>query len=574
MAIKKYGKKACFSKFYSIYIILFSFSLAGGTVAQTQTIPSSVDPGRLQKQQAEEDKPTLTFPALPSSQDEPQLSPSGADNLFFELKSIEIQGASIFRETDFLHLYKEKLSTQVPASYLWELAGKITKIYQDKGYFLTRTAVPPQTINTGHITLKVIEGYIDGVQFLPTDTPIKNDRLVKLATKVILEERPSNIDTLESQLLRLNDFFGISFTSVLKKGQNNKEGTSTLVLQPVVTDDAAINLSINNYGSRFIGPYRASANYEASFWRYHKTSILTMFSVSDFEQLVSGGFDHQIQVTPTTEWHIGLSKNMSAPGFTLEQSEIESTSVSWKVGIKWVPIRQRLENLSLFTYLNALNSRTDIINTPLTRDNVRTLALGANYDFIDGWQGVSKIGLTFTKGLSILNASEENDPNLSRADAQPDFTKLGITYSRQSQLTTNLSLEFRAQGQIASGSLYSSEEFGFGGINAGRAYDFSEITGDQGISSVLELQYINLPHFKKHQIIPFVSYDIGKVWNKGNAALEEISAASASLGAHIASAYGLNADIVLAKPLTKTIDNPLHGENDSPVFRFGLNYRF
>ena len=44
-------------------------------------------------------------------------------------------------------------------------------------------------------------------------------------------------------------------------------------------------------------------------------------------------------------------------------------------------------------------------------------------------------------------------------------------------------------GQWASGPLYSSEEFGYGGKNFGRAYDQSELTGDHGVAASVEVDY-------------------------------------------------------------------------------------
>ena len=44
-------------------------------------------------------------------------------------------------------------------------------------------------------------------------------------------------------------------------------------------------------------------------------------------------------------------------------------------------------------------------------------------------------------------------------------------------------------GQHADGGLVSAEEFGAGGARYGRAYDYSEISGDDGAAAAIELRH-------------------------------------------------------------------------------------
>ena len=285
--------------------------------------------------------------------------------------------------------------------------------------------------------------------------------------------------------------------------------------------------------------------------------------------------NHRVQITPSVDLDFLLSKSISRPGFTLRQSDIESDSFSWGFGAQWIPIRQRDQNLRLFARLDALNSNINTFSTALTRDKVRALRLGARYDFTDRFLGLNTISLTLSQGINGFGASDANNPNASRGDAAPDFNKLELAYNRQDFISNNLLLNLNLRGQLASRGLYSSEEFGFGGINAGRAYDFSEITGDHGLSALAELQYTGFESVNGYQINPFIFYDFGKVWNKGNAAsIKNISASSAGFGARINGENGLNFDATFALPLTKSIDNPLYGNGKNPILRFGLTYQF
>ena len=137
------------------------------------------------------------------------------------------------------------------------------------------------------------------------------------------------------------------------------------------------------------------------------------------------------------------------------------------------------------------------------------------------------------------------------------------------------SLNTRFAGQWASSGLASPEEFGFGGVNMGRAYDFSEITGDHGFGFLAELQY-RLSQVPSGYIAnSFVFYDFGKVWNRGEDTAKRAQASSIGVGVRVFGENGLNMDATLAFPLVKEINTPQSfGSSRGPVLRFGATYRF
>ena len=105
--------------------------------------------------------------------------------------------------------------------------------------------------------------------------------------------------------------------------------------------------------------------------------------------------------------------------------------------------------------------------------------------------------------------------NLTRDLADPQATKLEAEIQRLQRVTNNVNVLLAARGQIASNALLSSEEFAVGGINSGRGYDPSEITGDHGISGKVELQWNNPIAFTGQNFVEsyqlFGFYDIGRV---------------------------------------------------------------
>ena len=78
-------------------------------------------------------------------------------------------------------------------------------------------------------------------------------------------------------------------------------------------------------------------------------------------------------------------------------------------------------------------------------------------------------------------------------------------------VTPNWSLFAAASGQVASGPLYSSEQFGYGGQAFGRAYDASEITGDHAVAASLGMRYSGIDPMHGVRLMPYGFYDMGRV---------------------------------------------------------------
>ena len=183
--------------------------------------------------------------------------------------------------------------------------------------------------------------------------------------------------------------------------------------------------------------------------------------------------------------------------------------------------------------------------------------------------------MTVSRGLSGLGASSAGDLNLSRDGAKPDFTKAEISYSRLQGIFPEWSLLFSASAQKASGSLFSSEEFGYGGQSLGRAYDPSEISGDDGVASALELRYQGVPIWYNTSFQPYAFVDIGKVWNQNAGQEDTLTASSTGLGVRFQHASGFSGSLQLAIPLTKSIDAPLYGSNErNAQIGFQIGYSF
>ena len=163
-------------------------------------------------------------------------------------------------------------------------------------------------------------------------------------------------------------------------------------------------------------------------------------------------------------------------------------------------------------------------------------------------------------------ARKSGELTVSRADGNGDYDKLTFDITRSQPLPYNLMLTAGISAQIADKALFSSEEFGYGGANYGRAYDSSEITGDNGIAGKLELSYqlgVQIP--KVQSISPYVFYDAAQIYDRANG---KSSAASSGFGVRVNFFEKLSGSLEWTKPLTREVNanTPDNGKKSRVFF--------
>ncbi|MCB9964484.1 MAG: ShlB/FhaC/HecB family hemolysin secretion/activation protein [Rhodospirillales bacterium] len=537
-------------------------------------IPGPADAGRIEAQPEQilppREAPKIIVPELAAPE---APVPEGAASMTFVLQNVVIEGMSAFSPVEMEDIYKPLLGREIELSRVWEFAGRITERYQQAGYFLSRTYVPAQEIGDGRVILRVIEGYVGDVQI---EGAQDDNYLVDMLGDRITGQKPARLQDLERALLLLGDIPGRSFEAVLGRMDDGApEGAVRLILKESKTNGRG-SLLLNNHGSRFTGPHRTSFAYEDSFLPNQSTAVSGIASALPVgDELWAVNATHEIKILPEVGLELSLGRTVSQPGYTLASNDIESRSVNWGVGLNWQVIRQRQHNMSFSLALDGRNVNTDILDTPLTRDRIRAVRLSGSYDGADPLHGYNALNMTLSRGITGLGANEPGELNLSRADAEPDFTKFEATWQRSQFIAADWLGVTTLTGQRASKALYSSEEFGFGGPSLGRAYDASEITGDHGIGGAVEVQYTGIEPVKEIKFTPSVFYEAGKIWNIDDGQDDGLSIADAGIGLNISHPSGLSGALTIAQPLTKSIDTPTYGNNGhNPRIYFQLGWTF
>jgi hemolysin activation/secretion protein len=562
---------------FSLVISLVLQAETGFTATLSNVLPGPADIDRIKPEQQPSEAPApstgqnLNISKAPLST-EPV--PKNARHIHFVLKNVVFKGVTVFTPEQLQDLYSDYFGKNVTLDVAWKIAADLTQKYRQKGYFLSQAFVPAQEVSKGTLVIRAAEGYISDVSVEGDDVP--SSVIINHAIEAIKADRPTREQTLERQLLLLNDLPGLSFQATLAPAKG-KDEAARLILT-VKKTHGTTTVSIDNGGSRYLGPYEASAAWTGSLIPLEETDLFAQVvpKLSSTEgKFYTLDATQKIVLTTPTVLDVTVGYSNATPGYTLQPEDVESNSVNGGIGISYHFLRQREENLSTRLSVDFRNSNSDILDSTLYNDRIRAVNLGVNYDRGDSWWGHNYLDVELRHGLPIFDSSSANDTNLSRPDVHPDFTKATANYTRLQSLTSDWSSSLILSGQKASGSLYSSEEFGYGGNAIGRAYDTSEISGDDGLSGSLEMRYQGLQPIHQTALVPYAFYDIGKVWNANPGQPEQISGASVGPGIRIQSASGISGNFYVAEPLTKAEETPIYGGNGKkPRVFFQLSDKF
>ncbi len=550
---------------------VFCMAVPSPARAQPTEIPSNADAGRIGIEKDRLPTPDTAVPAPAVSASLPSVPvPAGAGELRFVLKAVDVKGAAAFPDEQLKGVYSSYLGQEITLETVYNIAAAITARYREAGYFLSLAYVPEQEIEDGAITLQVAEGYVGEVEL---DASVRRFDVVQRAIDGLVARRPLKSAEMESFLLRMNDLPGYSFKGVLGSMQDGPEGAVRLSLVHA-EKDAKGSLGFDNYASRYLGPHEVSASYGGSFASLQQTDLSLLTSLP-LKKLNYAGVTHSVPLFPSFFLKLGAGYSRAEPGYTLENFDVETSSKSLNIGFSYQWMRQRDRNLSLELMLDGRNTDSDIVNAPFTRDRVRALRASASFDVFDAWSGYNAATVRLSCGLDALGASERGGLLLSRAQARPDFTKIEASFSRLQSIGSDWSFLFAASGQKASGPLFSSEEFGYGGQSFGRAYDASEITGDHGLAGSLELRFGGWSELSPVALQPYAFYDIGAVWNDDAGEPARETGASAGIGLRGFTKNGFSGNLGVAIPLSRSVETPLYGQNGkNPRFLLQISREF
>ena len=498
--------------------------------------------------------------------------PAAMRKVNFLLQRMVIKGSTIYGKRKFSRLFRKYLHRRINLEEIYIIAQQITNMYRNDGYILSKAVVPPQKIEGGVVQINVIEGFVDRVAI---QGQVRGPRrLLNEYRKMILRSRPLKSKDLERYLLLVDDLPGVSVKSVLTPSEDQPGATHmTLILSNKAYEG---NFGLDNRGTKFNGPIQINAGVSgnALLKNYERIGLQSVVTTNTDELQFFSGFYEQPIFSEGTKLFFSASFSGSEPGSLLKNFDVVGESKTFTFKISHPFIRSRAENLNGFVSYTNRDSETEILGKLDSEDRLRIVNLGLSYDFVDEYRGVNLVSFNLSKGFDIFDSTESGSEKLTRSGGHSDFSKVFGEMLRLQQLAPSWMLLGALSWQYSFEKLLASEEFGVGGARYVRAYDSSEITGDQGLAFKLELQKAFQPkkkYFRDMQAYTF--FDFGKVWNRVSTATTPSTQNLYSLGAGLR--FNLTDQISgyleWNKPLSQIVSS--EGNKDSRFF-FSLSARF
>ncbi len=546
--------------------------------AQVGDATRAADPSRLSQE-------LMDFDTLPQVSNDFKVkgtasakAPKGAENVKFILDTLMIDGVGAYTAKDLDPYYQNKLGTEVSLADIYDIANQLTVKYRNDGYILTQVVVPPQTIENGMVELRVVEGFVDKITIQGEEKSSAVVQIQKYADNL----RENNIldsKKLERYLLLINDLPGVTARSVLSPSKTTTGASDLTII--VERDEYEAEVSFDNHGSRFIGPYRASytGSINSKFGMNEKITgrFVSAGDIDRLGELLFGAISYEQPLS-----RFGSKLNISAgisetePGDVLDQFDVEGHSKTFRIGVSHPFIRSRTLNFSGRANFDVRDTKSENNLEPTRKDKIRSVRLGTTLQFMDTvfGVGVNAIDFEVSKGTGLFGASHKGDANLTRAAGDPRYLKGALSLQRLQRISSNLNLQLTGRAQLASAALLSAEEFGVGGQGIGRGYDSSEIVGEDGIAGKAELQWTEpkaIKYLDSYQLFAFL--DSGRVWNQDatTQADKRQSLTSTGLGVRASITEKTGAGFGIAFPLTSNVGVT---DDRDPRYYFNITHKF
>jgi hemolysin activation/secretion protein len=456
--------------------------------AAAQIIPSSELPGR-ERERFQELPTPRAVPRGPAISLPSTVAPAGADKVKLIVRGVRVTGSTVYTTEQLEPLYQDLIGN-VTLAAVYDIAQRITAKYGKDGYVLSRAIVPPQELSPqgAVIHIQVVEGYIDRVEW-PKSLSQYRDFFSEYTAKIIAD-RPTNIRTLERYLLLASDLPGLKFKNSLKPSAD-KQGAATLVIE--VTEKPVDAMArVDNRGTRARGPweYYTSATIN-NLWKMHEALTINYAGAFQTRELQYASLNwKQVLTSEGLTAFVNVIGSRGHPGtFELELLEYATRSFWVEAGMSYPFIRQREKNLTFSVLTFATYDRSNILSDLNTIDRLRGFRAKVDGDMADQWGGINALNFVLSQGIEGLGSTDNGNPFASRANGRVDYTKVELTLTRLQPLFERFSLLMAAYGQWTPDPLLSPELCGYGGRAIGRAYDPSELVGDQCIQLLGELRY-------------------------------------------------------------------------------------
>ena len=490
------------------------------------------------------------------------------------VQTIQVTESTVFGDAELNPIIQLVEGQTVTLERLKQISDQITQLYLEQGYITSRAILVQETLSTGIIEIRVIEGQLEAIEIEGTQriNPNYIRKRIRLGGYA-----PLNTGNLENQLrlLRGDPLFE-NIEASLKSGSGL--GQSILVVRVTEANPFDGNLSIDNYSPPSVGSERLGID----LTHRNLTGIGDQISASYDHTTASGSdtlnfsyrvpvnaMDGTVQARASFNWNRVILEDFRV-------LDIRGQSEFYEISYRQPFIRTPKEELALsfgFTFQDGLTFLGDnpfgfSIGTDDGVSRTSVFKFGQDYvkrDVAGAWAFRSLLNF----GTGLFDATVNDSPT-------PDglFFSWLLQAQRVQVLNPDNFLIIQADLQLTPHGLLPSQQFVIGGGQSLRGYRQNVRAGDNGVRFSVE-DRITLDRDEGgtavFQVAPFI--DMGAVWNvddNPNVLADQTFLLGVGLGILWQPIPKLNIRLDYGIPLVDIDDRGENAQDDG--FYFNVNY--
>jgi hemolysin activation/secretion protein len=456
---------------------------SGGALAQVPL--DQADPAYI-----EESLPTPTqprsVPSAPATRIESGPTVSASQDGVIVVRSVEVTGNTVIAADALTQITRSYVGRPLTREDLRSLAGSVGNTARQRGLPFASATVRQEPGKPEQLVVELDEGQITAVRLLGATNAAADRILQRLVTG-----RPVTTAELERAILLAGDVPGVRIVSSRYMRQ---DGFGILFVE-AKEDRASLYAQVDNRGSDEVGPLRSTVlgSVRSIVTPGDQVSIILAQTPANPKEFVFARLRYDI---PADDQGAVVTFSGSAgrinPGAALRRLNVIGHSRDVAVAYQRPLLRRRSASLWANVELRHATSDQALRGDRIRDDNLATLTgtIAGEADLAGG-RIRGDTGIVW--GLPIKGVTRRGDRFASRSDGSGRAV-VGHAWLEWSRTVTGpISVRLAAEGQLASRPLLAAMELGAGGPGFGRAFDYGERTGDQGILGSAELG-IRLPN--------------------------------------------------------------------------------
>lgn len=441
----------------------------------------------------------------------------------------EFEGNTAISSEELAKVTAQFTNRPISFAELFQARSAVTKLYLERGYITSGALIPPQKLESGVVTIQVVEGGLEGINVTGTQRLKPSYVRSRLA---LATGKPLNRDRLLEalQLLQLNPLIQ-NISAELSTG--TQPGLSLLEVKVVEANSFNTQIGLDNNRAPSIGSFRRRVQVNQANLFGDGDALNLGYSNTEGSDGIDLSYTRPINPrNGTIKFSYGLtSSSVIEPPFN--RIDIEAKSRYYELTLRQPIVQTPTQEFAIGLTATRQESDTTILEIPFplspgADDQGRTRISALR--FFQEWTKRSSTEVLaarsqFSLGLGLFNSTINKEAPDSRF----------FSWRGQGQLVRLLAPDtlflLRADVQLSNRPLVPLEQFGLGGQETVRGYRQDFLLTDNGALISAETRFPLLRVSKWNaliQLVPF--FDFGSAWNSGTQNPVPNLIASAGLG--------------------------------------------